>query len=105
MDWGLYGGLIGGFLGIVGGVIGTYASISNTKSPLERRFMVRVSFYFWAGIITFLLLMWLIPRPYNSFLWIPYGVLLPISIRVVNKQQTAIRELQSKERLAKTDPQ
>ena len=97
MDWGLYGGLIGGFLGVAGGVIGTYASISNTKSPLERKFMIRVSFYFWVAISTFLLLMWLIPRPYSAFLWIPYGILLPISIRIVNKRQMAIREQQAKQ--------
>ncbi len=93
MDAGLIGGIIGGVLGCLGGAVGTYFSIKNTNGPLERAYMIRVSFITWIAIIVFLLLLWLIPKPYNYILWIPYVLALPLSIAKCNKRLSELRQL------------
>jgi RNA polymerase sigma factor (sigma-70 family) len=40
---GLLGGILGPMIGVLGGYLGAKASIENTKSPRERRFMVKLS--------------------------------------------------------------
>jgi RNA polymerase sigma factor (sigma-70 family) len=40
---GFAGGLAGSLLGVAGGVLGAWASITNTRSPRERQFMVRMT--------------------------------------------------------------
>ena len=88
---GLIGGLIGGALGVFGGALGTYFSIKNTAGPRERTFMVRVSAAAWLIISAFLAGLLLLPQPYNWFLWVPYGIGLPVSIIWLNRRQTQIR--------------
>lgn len=91
MDVGLVGGIIGGVLGLAGGAVGTYASIKNTEGPRERQFMVRVAVVTWIAVTLFLALLFVLPSPYRWFMWIPYGVTLPLAIVHLNRKQRAIR--------------
>jgi hypothetical protein len=34
----------------------------------------------------------LLPKPYNWFLWAPYGILLPLVIRSWNRRQARLRD-------------
>lgn len=95
MDYGLWGGIVGGGIGLLGGAFGTWASIRNTNGPLERAFMVRVAVWAWVTITAFLALLMLLPRPYNQFLWIPYGIALPWGIVMCNRRQRQIRTAES----------
>ena len=92
MDAGLVGGLVGGIFGVMGGAIGTYFSIKNTNGPLERAFMIKASVITWLAIIIFLVMLLVIPMPYNYLAWIPYGILLPIGIYKINKTQAELRD-------------
>ncbi len=92
MNAGIMGGIIGSALGIAGGVIGTYFSIKNTNGPLERAFMIKASVIAWIAITVFLALMFLLPYPYRLWLWIPYGILLPLGIIKLNKRLAELRE-------------
>ena len=92
MNAGLVGGIIGGILGFAGGAVGTYFSITNTKGPIERAFMVRASIIIWVAILLFIGLMFFLPNPYRSLLWIPYGICLPLGILKMNKRVAEIRE-------------
>jgi len=92
MNTGLIGGITGGIVGILGGIIGTYFSIKNTNGPKEKTFMIKISIISWTGITLFLVLMFLIPTPYNFYLWIPYGIILPLAIVKSNKTQAKIRQ-------------
>lgn len=91
MHPGLIGGILGGLLGVFGGIIGTYCSIKNTKGPKERSFMVKASISFWIFGILFVSLLFALPSPYKFFLWLPYGVLMPMSIHAMNKKLGRIR--------------
>jgi hypothetical protein len=92
MHPGMLGAIVGGSLGLLGGVVGTYCSIKNTNGPRERRFVVKVTFWGWLGIGVFLAGLLLLPHPYRFLMWIPYGILLPLSIRIWNKKQMQIRQ-------------
>jgi len=87
----MIGGVAGGLIGIAGGMIGTWASIHNTRSRQERRFMIRWATGAWAGITLFIAAVLLLPRPYSLMLWIPYAILLPLGIRFCNRRQSQIR--------------
>jgi zinc transporter ZupT len=64
-----YGGaILGSALGIFGGVFGTWASIRNTRTPAERRFMIRCSLVVWAGVMLFLVALLVVPQSYNYLL-------------------------------------
>ena len=89
---GLIGGVVGGLLGLAGGIIGTYFSIKNTKGPRERAFMVKSAVVCWVAILVFLTLLLALPNPYRWFMWIPYGILLPLGIIYGNRRQQAIRQ-------------
>ena len=93
--WGWIGGMVGSIIGLAGGIIGTYFSIKNTSGPRERAFMIKAAAGFWGAGIVFLTLLFLLPNPYRWFMWVPYGILLPLSIRYVNNNQQAIREAES----------
>ena len=95
MDVGLIGGLIGGAIGLAGGVFGTYCSITNTNGPLERAYMIKASGVIWVGVTLFLVLMFLLPNPYRFWLWVPYGILLPLGIMKLNKRIAEIREAEA----------
>ena len=91
MDAGMMGGIIGSAIGLAGGVIGTYFSIRNTSGPRERTFMIKVSAIAWIAVTAFLAGLLLLPKPYNWFLWLPYGIALPLGIRWCNQRQLKIR--------------
>ncbi|MCP4259358.1 MAG: hypothetical protein GY774_17885 [Planctomycetes bacterium] len=91
-QWGMIGGILGGILGCIGGLVGTYFSIKNTNGPKEKSFMIKVCIIGWIGIILFLVLMFLLPNPYRFYLWIPYGIILPIVIIKGNRVQAKIRQ-------------
>ncbi len=93
--WGWIGGIVGGVLGLAGGIIGTYLSIKNTNGPLERSFMIKSAVICWIAIFIFLGLLVGLPNPYRYFMWIPYGILLPLGIIYGNRQQQAIRKQES----------
>ena len=93
--WGWIGGIAGGVLGLAGGIVGTYFSIKNTKGSRERVFMIKSAVVCWVAIIIFLALLLALPNPYRWFLWIPYGILLPLGITFGNRQQQAIRQEES----------
>ncbi len=92
MNAGLIGGMIGGIIGVAGGIIGTYFSIKNTDGPKERAFMIKASAIFWIFGIIFLALLFLLPSPYKWFMWLPYSIFFPISIRFMNKRLQQIRQ-------------
>lgn len=91
MNAGLIGGIVGSLLGVAGAVVGAWFAIHNTNGPRERDFMVRVSLAMWGGILLFLALLFALPQPYRWLAWIPYAILLPLSICYVNRRQQAIR--------------
>lgn len=88
---GWIGGLVGAVVGLAGGVIGTYCSIRNTRGPRERQFMVRVAIVTWIAVVTFLVLMLMLPSPWRWLLWIPYAILLPTGIILGNRRHQQIR--------------
>jgi hypothetical protein len=92
---GYIGGILGSVLGIAGGAFGTYCSIKNTHGPLERQFMIKISVRTWIALTLFLVLLIGLPSPYRFLMWAPYGILLPIGIRYINKRQAEIRALES----------
>ncbi|THB76914.1 MAG: hypothetical protein D6B25_08320 [Desulfobulbaceae bacterium] len=93
MDGGTIGAITGTIIGIGGGIIGTYCSIVNTSTVAARRFMIRMSIYCWLVIIIFLVLLSQISSPHRYWLWVPYGIGLPLFIRYVN---THLAQLEKK---------
>ena len=93
--WGWIGGITGSVLGITGGIIGTYFSIKNTNGPRERSFMVKAAIVCWIAALVFLALLFMLPNPYRWFMWIPYGILLPVGIIFGNRKQQEIRQEES----------
>ena len=91
---GSIGGILGSILGIAGGAFGTYCSIKNTNGPLERKFMIKVSVWTWIALTIFLGLLLGLPSPYRFFMWVPYGIMLPLGIRYINKRQAEIRTME-----------
>jgi len=104
MHPGTIGVIIGGLGGLAGGIIGTYCSIKNTNSPRERAFMIKVSVIGWIAILVFVGLMFALPNPYRYYLWIPYGILLPLTIITGNRKQQRIRQEESQNKSTKATP-
>lgn len=86
------------FLGLMGGLIGAYFSIKNTNGPRERAFMLKVSIVAMVAVSVFVGLLYVLPNPYRFFLWVPYAILLPLSIVSCNRTQQRIRLEESQER-------
>ena len=89
------GAIAGSVIGLMGGIIGTYFGIKNTNGPRERSFMIKASVACWVAVMAFLGLMFCLPGPYRQFLWIPYGVLLALGVRYMNRQQQILRQQES----------
>ena len=89
---GWIGGITGGVIGVAGGIFGTYCSIKNTSGSRERAFMIKAAVICWVAIIVFLGLLFALPNPYRWFMWIPYGILLPLGITYGNRRQNAVRQ-------------
>lgn len=90
MSTDLVGGIVGSLLGVAGALIGTYSSIRNTSGPRERAFVIRSAIICWIGAALFLTVTFLLPQA-GLWLWVPYGILLPLGIRYWNRRQMAIR--------------
>jgi hypothetical protein len=95
MTAGHIGGIAGLIIGTIGGIIGTFCSIRNTNGPRERAFTIKASVVMWIAGILFISLLLFLPTPYRWFLWVPYGILLPIVIISWNKTQQRIRNEES----------
>lgn len=80
---------------IVGSAVWTYFSIKNTDGPLERAFMVKAAAIAWVAIVVFIVLLLILPQPYNYLMWIPYSTLLPLSIAKCNKRRAELRNRES----------
>ena len=104
MHPGAIGGIIGGVGGFAGGIIGTYCSIKNTNGPRERAFMIKACVIGWIAILVFLGLMSSLPNTYRYFLWIPYGILLPLGIVTGNRKQQKIRQEESQNKSMQATP-
>lgn len=104
MHPGTIGAIIGGLCGLAGGIIGTYFSIKNTNSPRERAFMIKASVIGWIAIFVFVGLMFALPNPYRYYLWIPYGILLPLAIVTGNREQQRIRQEESRDKSMRVTP-
>lgn len=87
----MIGGIIGGIIGILGGLAGTYCSVRNTKTPAERRFVIRMAVMCWAGITLFLLALFLLPVSIRWVLWTVYPLFLIPWIIYMNRRQAELR--------------
>ena len=87
----MIGGIVGGLVGTVGAMVGTYASIKNTQGPRECAFMKRAAVVFWVAILAFLALRFMVPGHLFHYVFMLYGILLPIGIHVCNLVQRSIR--------------
>ena len=96
MNPGMIGGIIGGVIGLAGGIVGSYFSIRNTDGPKERAFMIKATVVFWFLGIIFVALLLLIKSPYKWLLWLPYSLILPLSIRYVNNKIIQIKKEEDK---------
>jgi len=90
MNPGLMGGIAGSLIGVAGGLIGTYCSIKNTNGTRERSFVIRSAAACWVGVSLFIAaaLLW---RQGRVWMFVAYGILLPLVIRYWNRKQMTIR--------------
>jgi len=98
---GLGGWVLGPLLGLIGGFIGTVAGIENTKSPRERKFMVKMAWIISACVLVFLALLFFCRATLSSSarnvawvlggLWASYGIGLTALIIWANRRQSQIR--------------
>ncbi|MFO7936053.1 MAG: hypothetical protein R6V06_00355 [Kiritimatiellia bacterium] len=65
--------------------------------------MIKYSVFTWIFVLVFLALFFLLPQPYNLFMWVSYAIFLPIGIIYVNRQLLAIRteEIKAKHKTCK----
>jgi len=91
VDLGLLGAVIGITIGTLGGLIGSYFSIKNTEGPKEKEFVIKAVILFWIAGIIFLALIFYIPIPYNTLVWIPYLIALPLVIRYLIRKLEEIK--------------
>ena len=88
--------VLGGLIGLAGGIVGTYFSIKNTNSPRERSFMIKGAIACFIGVCIFLSLLFLLPKSYRGFIWVPYIILLTLGIVYGNKTHQKIKDKESK---------
>ena len=103
MDTSLLGAIVGGVVGILGGVIGTYFSIKNTRGQLEQDVMIKCCGICWIAITLFLGLMFALPSTFRHFLWIPYAILFPIGLNLMNRKVSSSREIEDAEQARASD--
>jgi hypothetical protein len=94
---GMVGGVLGALLGLGGGAFGTYCSIRNTRTAVERRFMIRYSVVIWLAVISLVLLpvglsqFGLIPVWLQWALFALFLLMLVPSILWANRHQAYLR--------------
>lgn len=94
---GLIGAVGGTLLGVLGGVYGTWNGIKKTKGPRERAYVVKLSVLYWIVVPLFVVLVFVLPKPWNHYIWLPYGLWLSYTIRRSALKQQAIRTAEAKE--------
>lgn len=94
MDPGWIGGIVGGAIGLMGGALGTYASIRNTRTPRERAFVVRAAMVCWVAVTALIAALVLLPGA-KVWLWLAYGLALPLAVRYWNRRQAQISREES----------
>jgi hypothetical protein len=91
-------GILGAVLGLGGGIFGTYCSIKNTKTPAEKRFMIRYGVAGWLALVLLVFVplalrfSGVIPAWLEWALFALFFVLLLPSIRWANRRQAALRQ-------------
>lgn len=94
---GLSGAVLGPILGLLGGIFGAWCSIKNTRSPRERRFMIRMTVLVWLllcgliGVPLVLMLTGIVPA---WFYWMCFTVFFCILIPLIfwgNRRQQQIQ--------------
>ncbi len=94
---GLSGAVLGPIIGIMGGIFGAWCSIKSTRSPRERRFMIRMTVLLWVllcglvGVPLVLMLTKVVPA---WFYWTCFTVFFCILIPLIfwgNRQQQQIQ--------------
>lgn len=90
MSAGLIGGRIGGAIGLAGGLFGASRSYCASRGPRERRFVICVVVALLVFIAAFLALLFLFPR-HRPLIFVPYLLVLPVIIILVNRRQLGIR--------------
>lgn len=85
----------GTLLGFMGGVYGTWNSIQQTNGPRERTFVVKLAVLYWIVVPIFLVLVFVLPDPWNYYIWLPYGLWLTYTIRRSSIKQQTIREAEA----------
>ena len=94
---GVIGGVAGALVGLAGGAFGTWASVHATRTPEERRFVIRVAVVLWAalgvllGVPLALVLLGVVPV---WLTWVPMTVAfiaLGPFIRWANARQATLR--------------
>jgi hypothetical protein len=100
-QWGWLAGavgiVLGALIGLGGGVFGTYCSIKNTRTAVERRFMIRYSVVIWLAVISLVFLpvglsqFGLIPVWLQWTLFALFFLMLVPSIIWTNRHQAGLR--------------
>jgi len=95
MHPGTWGGIVGGGIGLIGGILGTYFGIKSARGPRERRFAIKAAVLMWAGVSAYVALMLWLSSPFRSLLWVPYALVLCLSIVWMNRRLARIRQEES----------
>ena len=94
---GLTGAILGPILGVLGGILGSWCSIKNTKSPRERRFMIKMTILLWVlltlliGIPLVLMLSGAVPR---SSYWVCFVVFFVVLVPLIFWANAHQRQIQ-----------
>lgn len=80
-------GILGSLLGIAGGVAGCYIPYRLATTRWQKAFVLKASAFFWVLVLVFLAGIFLLPSPWKHFIWLPYIVILLLSINWINKRQ------------------
>jgi Ca2+/Na+ antiporter len=98
MDINLMVAIGGSAIGLLGAAIGTYFSIKSTRTPAERRFVVKVSIGVWVvgtllmGLPLVLALAGIIQRWVFWAMFPLYFILLGLTMRWANRRQASFRK-------------
>jgi hypothetical protein len=84
-------GVLGSFVGIVGSVFGVRATLKQCKTAAERRVVWQLTLGIGLLVAALLAGLFLIPRPFNWLVWIPYPFLLIGCIGYGNRKLAALR--------------
>ena len=87
--------IIVGIIGLMGGILGSYFSIKRAIDSKEKAFIIKIVIAGWIGTTIFLALLFLTPTPYRIFIFVPYSIIMTITIIKGNKILAKIRKEES----------